>query len=252
MDRDLIVPRVAFVINLASSDSTRLSPARLRHLIHLFRSHRIHATWAVEDASMAALLQEQSAELSADHVALNLRHLETGPQLAGREFSAKLTTSMNDLASSLSEPPRVVLSNGTELRSRLPLLSKWGICSVVSTGQHRSQSARPRALSCGLWQVTPSIELPRRGMWQRMTRRGPSVREISAAAVQDTVLVSVNSTEFEKQSARHVQSFEKFLREASWGASRGQVDLCSVIEIVEGLAERHQVRPQQSILKVAA
>ena len=252
MDQALIVPRVAFVINIASGDSPRISPPRLRHLVHLFRSHRIHATWALEDARIAALLQEQSAELSADHVALSLRALESDPSLAAREFGGKLTAKMNSLASSLSEPPGAVLSSGSALRSRLPLLSDWGIHTVIRSSQVGSTGSRPRALACGLWQVTPSINLPRRSIWQRLVRRGPSVRELSAAAVDDTVVVGVNSTDFGKQSARHIQSFEKFLREASWGASRGQIELCSVAEIVAGLRERHQVRPQQSILKVAA
>lgn len=252
MDQDFIVPRVAFVINLASNDSTQLSPARLRHLIHLFRSHRIQATWAVEDASMANLLQEQNSKLSPDRLALDLQSLESSPALANREFNAMLTAKLNSLAASMSEVPSAVYSHRAELRAQLPLLSQWGIRTVISVDRQQSSSTKPRALSCGLWQVKPSIELPRRGAWQSLLRRGPSVREISAAAVHGMVLVRVNSADFQKQSARQVQSFEKFLREASWGASRGQVELCSLAEIVDGLARRNRVRPQQSILKMAA
>ena len=252
MDQDFIVPRVAFVINLAPADSRQLSPTRLRHLIHLFRSNRVSATWAISDASMAQLLREQAGNLSADQMALNMLALKGDAKTSSRGFTKQLSQELARVAAVVGSTPSVVVGNSSRLRSRMVLLSQLGIETIVSDGTDKRQNSRPRSLPCDVWHLSPQMQLPRTRLIQRLTRRGPSVREMISSAVDSTMLVSVSAPEVEKLSARGMQSFEKLVQQVSWAGSRGQIEQTTLSEIVADLRRRNQVKPQRSIMRVAA
>ena len=252
MDQQYIVPRVAFVINLAADDSQQLGLSRLHHLIHLFSSHRVSATWAIGDASTAQILREQTDASEAHQVALNMQALNAGSKSSSRGFTQQISQELARLAAVMGQTPSVVLGNSARLRSRLVLLSQLGIETILSDSSDKASRGRSRPLPCGMWQLTPCMQLPHTRILDRLTRRGPSVREMIASAVDATTLVRINANEFEKLSARSMQTFEKLLREVSWAASRGQIEQSPLAEIVGNLRQRRQMKPQRSIMRVAA
>ena len=246
MDQDLIVPRVAFVINLARNNSQQLSPTRLQHLVQLFESQRIAATWAASEASALKPLANRSDRRSVHDLALQL-HTPANT----RQPNSNLAAQIQGFHHQLGQAPCAVIGNGSQLRNRANVLAQFGVQAVVC-GPHETQPARPRAIGCGLWQVSPAVHLPWTTWKQRLLRRRPSLRHLSTVATDGIALVSIDSAALELHSLRHIGQFEKFLREISWSASRGQVEVASLSEVVAELATRNQARPQQSILRAAA
>ena len=100
--------------------------------------------------------------------------------------------------------------------------------------------------------MTPSVRWPKRRLSRWLPSRSTSIKDLSASAAEGNILVSVESAELERVSARGLQSFEKLLREVSWSASRSQMQIATLSEIVADLASRREVKPQRSILRTAA
>lgn len=252
MDQDFIVPRVAFVINLAPAEGRQLSLTRLRHLVQLFHSHRVDATWAIGDASMAHLLREQGGNFNAEHAALNVRRIQADKKSGSRGFAQQLSQELARVTAVLGQSPSTVLGDSTKLRSCMVLLSQMGVETMIAESGEKQQSSRPRPLPCGMWHLSPNMHLPRTGLLERLTRRGPSVREMIAGAVDSTMLVSIAADQVERLSARGMQSLEQLVKEVSWAGSRGQIEPTTLTEIVANLRRCRQVKPQRSIMRVAA
>ena len=252
MDQQFILPRASLIINLAPTESRQLEHNRLRHFIHLVRSHRVSATWAVGGKNMAQLLREHAGELASDQVALAMQAGPRGKSSSSRSYSRELAQELSTLSSQLGQSPVAVVGDSQELRSRMVLLSQLGIQAIIADEKVAAQQAKPRALPCGMWHLRPQMQLPQQGFWQRFSRRKPSVREVVASAVEGTTLVSIDAAAIESQSARGMQTLEHFLRDISWGANRGQLEICSLTTICDDLRQQNQVKPQRSIMRVAA
>ncbi len=252
MDQAVIVPRVAFVINLAPTDSPRPNLARLRHLVHLFRGHRVAATWAVADASWARLLRDSSPSSAATEIALTVDDTWGAAHLSHLRFGNELGNRLAGLANSAGTTPTLVVGDLSSLRSRMTNLSEQGIQAIFASWPSASVATKSRPLPCGLWQLVPSVRWPKRRLSRWLPSRPTSVRDLMASASEGSILVSVESAELERVGARGLQTFEKLLREVSWSASRGQMLISTVSEIVADLVSRREVKPQRSILRLAA
>lgn len=252
MDQTGIVPRVAFVINLAQADSPRPNLARLRHLLHLFRGHRVAATWAVADASQTRLLRDSSPGSASGEIALTVGDTWGAAQVSPSRFGKELANRLAGLTSFVGATPTLVVGDSRQLSSRMTSLSEQGIRAIFASSCPTSDAAKSRPLPCGLWQLVPSVRWPKRRLTRWLPSRSTSVRDLLASACEGAVLVSVESAELQRVSARGLQSFEKLLREVSWSASRGQMQISTVSEIVADLVSRREVKPQRSILRAAA
>ncbi len=252
MDQAVIVPRVAFVINLAQTDSRKPNLARLRHLVHLFRGHRVAATWAVADASRARLLRDSSPSSAASEIALTVDASWGAAHLSHTRFGNELDNRLAGLTNSAGTTPALVVGDLGLLRSRMTNLSERGIRAVFTSRPSASVAIKSRPLPCGLWQLVPNVRWPKRSLSRWLPSRHTSIRELIASASEGSILVSVESAELERVGARGLQTFEKLLREVSWSASRGQMLISTVSEIVADLVSRREVKPQRSILRLAA
>lgn len=252
MDHGVILPRVAFVINLAQADSSRPNLARLRHLVHLFRGHRVAATWAVADPSRARLLRDSSPSSAASEIALTVDDIWGAAHVSHARFDKELRDRLMGLTDSANVRPTIVVGDLRALSGRMANLSELGIQAIFANSSPASDTTRSRPLPCGLWQLVPSVRLPKRRLSRWLPSRSTSVRDLLASASEGAILVSVESAELERTGARGLQSFEKLLREVSWSASRGQMLISTVSEIVADLASRREVKPQRSILRAAA
>jgi len=252
MDQAVIVPRVAFVINLAQANSPKPNLARLRHLVHLFRGHRVAATWAVADAARARLLQDSSSNSAASEIALSVDDTWAAAHLSHTHFGNELDNRLASLTNSAGATPTLVVGDLGMLRSRMANLSEQGIRAIFTSRPSASVATKSRPLPCGLWQLVPNVRWPKRRLSRWLPSRPTSVRDLMASASEGSILVSVESAELERVGARGLQTFEKLLREVSWIASRGQMLISTVSEIVANLVSRSEVKPQRSILRLAA
>ncbi len=253
MDQTVIVPKVSFLINLGSCEAEGANVARLRHLVHLFRGHRLPATWSASGAHCAQLLQDQSSSVTQE-MALIVDPSWSALQISAKRFRDELCRRLQSLAGCRGVSPSLVTGDSALLRSRANLLAKQGIQAIVTELPARGSSAKPRPLPCGLWQLAANVRIPQRRLSFRwLPMRRISVKQlVTPPYAASGAIVLVESEELQRISARGLQSFEKLLREVSWYASRRQLVVSTISEIVAELATHHEVKPQRSILRVAA
>ena len=249
------VPRVAFVVDLGPAGPNDRDAARTHHLVHLFHGHRLPATWAVNDAEQAIQLhgRESSPSYAKQDVALRLASTWCD-QITQVQFRRELNSRIAELNSAVCAATHLVAGNPGLLRSRAAILAEQGIGGVLALPSKRSAVAKPRPLPCGLWQFDPSVHIPLEGGFLPWLfgRRTSANQLIAAGASGETVFVSVESSDLGRVSARSLQSFEKLLREVSWAASRNQLVVSTVDQALTELIAHRAVKPQRSILRLAA
>jgi hypothetical protein len=250
-EQAVIVPRISFVINLAHFDNVGAHLARLKHLVHLFHGHRLPATWAVADATQAPLLQDSVAAAVPHQIGLSLDESWAAAHLSTARFGDELGRRLAKLASA-SGAPTLVVADRRSLGSRIKVLAELGIRAIFTQAAEDAALRKPRPLPCGMWLLAPRVWLPKRRRARWLPARSISVKELLASGCEGNVLVNVSTTEWEQVGVRGMQSLEKLLRDVSWSASRGQLQVTTVSEIVADLASRHAVKPQRSILRAAA
>jgi hypothetical protein len=251
-DQNGIVPKVAFVINLAQADCPRPNLARLRHLVHLFRGHRVAATWAVADASQTRLLRDSSSNSTMNEIALTVDASWAASQVSQSRFGNELGSRLAGLTKSTGAAPTLVVGDLQAMRPRMTTLSQHSVGAIFSNTLPLADAKGSRPLPCGLWQLNPTVRWPKRRLSRWLPSRSTSIKDLCASASEGAVLVSIESAELERVSARSLQNIEKLLRELSWSASRGQMQIATVSEIVADLVSQREVRPQRSILRTAA
>lgn len=251
-DQARIAPRVAFVVNLEPLDAPSPNLARLRHLVHLFRGHRVAATWAVADASQARLLRDSSSSSAGSEMALMIDRNWAAVQTSRSRFADELRDRLASLADAVGAMPSTVAGEIELLRSRIVSLSDQGIRAILASCPSASFSGRSRPLPCGLWHLVPNASWPKRRLSRWLPSRPTSVRELISRESEGVILVSIESAKLKRAGARGLQSFEKLLREVSWSASRGQMQISTLSEIVDDLLCRRESKPQRSILRPAA
>ena len=254
MSQATIVPRVAFVLNLGVNEASQPDTARLKHLTHLFQGHRLPATWVVEDAQHAKMLAPQrTASPITTEVALAIEGLwsevETPPTVFRKELNSRCAAVRAAAESSIE----LVAGCPQQLRTKASLLSEQGIRGILSSTEDRN-APNSRSLPCGLWQLEYQLRIPqKRSITSWFSTRSVSLKKlISADASRETAIVAVDTSQLGNSSARSLQAFEKMLREVSWAASRNQIAVTTAGAVIAELSNHRAVKPQRSILKVAA
>jgi hypothetical protein len=248
-EQPAIVPRLAFVINLAQFKHAGAPWARVKHLMHLFHGHRLPATWAVADADQGTLLQDAAA--AAHQIALVLDENWADSRQSKARFRQELGRRLAML-SHVNAAPRVVVGDHNSLSGRMTILAERGIRAVFADAARQTPPFKPRPLPHGIWLLAPQVRWPKRRILRWLPGRATSLKELLQTACDGHVLVAIAAAEWEQTGVRGMQSPEKLLREVSWSASRGDVRVVTVAEIVAELSARHAVKPQRSILRLAA
>jgi hypothetical protein len=258
MDRDhrmteqaAIVPRLCFVINLAHAENAGPNLARLKHLVHLFRGHRLPATWAVADAAQTPLLRDFAATAVRHQIGLSLDESWAAAHHGAARFGDELSHRLARLSNASGSTTLLVGDRG-QLGSRMRVLAELGIRAIFTSFSQAATPLKPRPLPCGMWLLAPRVRLPKPRLTRWLPTRATSVKELLASACAGNVLVEVAADEWERIGVRGMQALEKLLRDVSWSASRGQLQVVTVSEIVADLAGQYAVRPQRSILRLAA
>lgn len=247
------LPRIAFVVDLADTSPSEADKARLLHLLHLFTGHRLPATWIVDTAERARLMREQNTAPASGEVAFRIDMQRLSPLSSHLQFRAELGSQIATLSDASEADAQLLVGDPQLLRSRATILAELGIVGVFFDQQDRSTPAKPRPLPCGLWQLQPSICLPqKRRLANLLSRRQTSVKRLLALDTAETAILMVRSAELGRSGARALRGLEKLLREISWAASRDQLIVSTVGETLAELTSQRVVKPQRSILRVAA
>ena len=173
---------------------------------------------------------------------------DVSPSRFGNELNSRLM----GLTNFVGAAPRLVVGDLGALRSRMPVFADQGVRAILANDSTASDATSSRPLPCGLWQLVPSLRWPKRRLSRWLPSRSTSIRDLLAAGTGGSILVNVEPAALQRVSARGLQNIEKLLREVSWSASRGQLQISAVSEIVADLASKREVKPQRSILRTAA
>ncbi len=247
------VPKIAFVVDLADTNPDEADKARLLHLVHLFSGHRLPATWIVGTAERARLLRKQHSASASNEVALRIDMQRLSPLSSHSQFRTELGSQIAALSAAAETRAQLVVGDPQLLRSRAAILAEQGIEGVFFDQQDRSSPAKPRPLPCGLWQFRPSVSLTqKRRLVSLLLGRHPTVKRLVAIESAETQLLMVRSAELGRTGAGGLQRLEKLLREISWAASRDQLLVSTVRNTLAELSNQRAVKPQRSILRVAA
>lgn len=253
MDQISSVPRVAFVVDLGSTGLYEGNSARIEHLVHLFVGHRIPAIWIVGSQAHASLLHARRSGSQHHELALNIEPTQLQQPKTRLQLRDQLASKIAELSADGETTIDLVAGESEAFRSQETVLAELGIRGVVATRPGQEPSEKPRPLPCGLWQFEPTVRVPQKlSLANIFYRPRLSAKRLIASNPQSTTIVMVESAELGRLNAGKLRGIEKLLREVSWAASRDQLIVSTVGEELVDLARQRAIKPQRSILRVAA
>ena len=246
------IPRVAFVTTLQTQDSAA-DLARISHVVHLFRGHRLSCTWALSSSSTLELVQLEGQLGANEDLALATADLDF---TVGKSFVALRDTLRKGLTEIQAGGGNGVLfacGDVEKLRPYVSILSENGIRGVIQGKIARGASAIT-PLPCGLLQFNCGMQIPVRSWLARIIPTAQTLGKwiTKFQGSSETLLISVDASAVAHTTARGLRSLDRFLQEVSQAASLQQVQLVSLSELLAELIARRSPRPQQSILRSAA
>lgn len=240
--------RVAFMIQLQTRGSAT-DVARIQHVVHLFRGHRLPCTWSVAGCCSLESIEQMGIQHSTDSVALTIGPDNVVPQ----QFRETLRKRLAAMRSCGDVNIQLVAGDPVALRPHSAILAEQGIQAVLSNSEERACPSSHTPLPCGLWQMNFGAQIPRRSWLASLLSGNQAVlRQISKMSAMDQpLLVSIDASAVAHTSARSLQQLDKLLQSISLSASRQEVNIVTIGEIVAGLTASRVSRPQQSILRAA-
>ena len=241
-------PRMGFVIQLQTHRTAAADVARIEHVVHLFRGHRLPCTWSIAGCCSLELMRHQGLLGRGDELALQIG--TEGTTADG--FRGQLRQRLAAMHACSGEHLQLVAGDPAILRPHAAILAEQGIRAVLSTsGQRPAASQTP--LPCGLWQMNFGAAIPRQSRlfgWGA-GNQGVLRKVARLTAADKPLLVSVDATLVAHANARSLQQLEKLVQAVSQAASRREVRVVTIREILADLAAERVSRPQQSILRAA-
>lgn len=233
-----IVPSVALVINTTSHEGVA-NPANLDAVVSMLRKTAVPTTWIVGDAPQAKLLASKvdSCEIATTVAARSPQRLRT--ELANLQASVQAVN---------GQQVTTVVGDPQQLRSRAALLANLGVAAIVSAPSSAAPTQAARQLPCGLWQLQPSVSLPRpSGRWSLLPRRRPSLAQLVGER-----RLGVAALDLSLASPRDLRHFATLLDEIGQASRSQKLKVSTVSEIAAQLTQQSEVKPQRSILRRAA
>jgi len=238
-----IVPSVALVINLVSPVSSGPGVDGVLAWSGLFRRLGLPATWVIDEPKQAKLLAE--TQLASSGLASSELALAPRGDSPGRFFS-DLANRLAAVRAVAGQQASVVVGDPRQLRPRAAMLAELGIGAVVSDGQSTFAAKPPKQLPCGLWQLEPTVRVAgTKRRWTLLPARRMSLTQVlDSRMAAEAVLIEIAADEMSR--------CENLLHEIAQAAGEQQLVVSTVSQIAAKLASQHEVKPQRSILRVAA
>ncbi|MEM8943609.1 MAG: hypothetical protein AAGD11_00380 [Planctomycetota bacterium] len=228
------VPSVSLVVSAVSADSSALES-----LASNIGRLGLESTWVVDQPQMAKVLAKRIAgcQFAAAVTARSPQRLRS--ELANLQIAVQ-AISQTDVV--------VVAGDPEQLRSRAAMLADSGIKAVVPLTLESSAAKSPRQLPCGLWQLDPTVAFPMvRSRWSLLPARRPSLKDLLAGGSVCTAAIDLGQV-----SGRDVHSFSQLIEEIAFAKRELQLEVFAIGQQASALANRHEVKPQRSILRRAA
>ena len=232
------IPKISLVLR----DNGEPSNSRIvENLAFTSKRLKLATTWIISEPRQAKLLANQSPETE---VAATVK--ARSPQ----RLRSELSNLQAGIESLTGQNVRAVAGDPQQLRARAALLADLGVTAIVSEAQAEDSAKPPRQLPCGLWQLDPSIALPRaRSRWSLVPSRRPTIKRLlEGGAATGTIL----SIDLATAAPRDMQLFDRLMQEAAEASRQQFLSVVTISELATSLTHQHEVKPQRSILRRAA
>ena len=239
MEPSPIVPSIAVVINLSERVVERIEAS-----CGLFRHLGVPATWVVDGPKQAKLLAE--AQLATSELALTAEMDLPGRLGLPGGVSSRLSSRLAAVQALTGQEVSTVVGDPRQLRARAAMLSDLGIRAVIAGGEWGVAAKPPKQLSCGVWQLDPAVRASgRRRRWGVLPVRRTSLRQVlNLGTASETLLLEI--------AGGQMKQCERLLDEISRAVREQQLVVTTISQMVARLACEREVKPQRSILRVAA
>ena len=240
-----IVPSVALLINLSPASEMAQNAEKSQVLVSQLGNLGLSATWVIDEARQVNRLGHGQLATTAQEVALTAN--ERTPQRLRSELSNRQAA----VQATSGHVVSVIAGDPQQLRARAALLADLGIRAVVSQSHAAAVAKPPRLVPCGLWQLEASVTLPqRRHRWSLLpTRRLTIARLLSMNPVRQPITVAIDPGQL---SGRDLHRCQQLLQDIAAAKNQQLLKVATVSEVVAQLASQHEIKPQRSILRMAA
>lgn len=225
---------ICLLVNAVAADS-RMS----QNLASACGKLGLTSTWIVDQSSQAKVLADSMAgfELAAAASARSPQRLRT-----------EITNLQAGLQAISGTEVSVVAGEPHQLRSRAALLADMGISVVVPLAPSTSEAKQPRQLPYGLWQLDPTVTLPRaRTRWSLLPARRPCVAQLTSAGPSSLAALTLSQA-----SNSDVNSYLKLLQEVATSSRQDEIKVVTAGQMATALSSQNETKPQRSILRRAA
>lgn len=238
----------------ARTDSRRLDAVAAR-LADLCDAHQIPATWGVADPALSAATETIIARGVAHEIAVLGDAAWVGIGAGRTRFARELARRVDGARTSGLSVSTLMLRN-VELTESFDLLVKHEISAVRGAIGHRGPTriAQPQMLRFGVWEVSPSIELPGRSRWfpgggGRFAARRVIQQAIGGVSVAQLI---IDGPRLAAVGEAGVAAIQNVLRFAAMKQQQGVLNIETLGSLAKKLSQPREASPVRSILRSAA
>ena len=152
MKKSPLVPRVAFILQLRNQTSNAADLARIKHIVHLLRGHRLPCTWSVSSCSSLELPLQNGILQPYDNLALILGSEGMASPNSANQFRTLIRSQLEAMQTCSGVQVQFVAGEPATLRPYAAILAEQGIRAILTNTRQRCPSSQA-PLPCGLWQM---------------------------------------------------------------------------------------------------
>jgi hypothetical protein len=224
-----------------------------KRLVECFDSHRLPATWAVNDPAHSAATSLLMRSAVPHELAIlgdpNWLGSTAGRTRFARELARRVSQARASGINVRSLVPRV-----ESVQRHIDLVVKQQLTAVAGIrlpSQATFPWPVPHVLHYGVWEIPVCDRLPRRSLW--FFEGGWSVRRKIGRAARDaaTFHFTIDAPLLEQEGRRAENSLVSLLGRIAKLRDRGLIQVETLASAAARLADRPTVIPQRSILRAA-
>jgi len=245
--------KVAITVNIGSLGNPEKTKSATRQLVQLAAEHHLPVTWAVDSADQLPWVAPIQKGSDKHCIALLVDDSWAGPEVSQSAFRDQLASRLEAFS---RQPTAVLIRSTCNSRPWLEQLTQQGLTTVlVDSSDIRANKDRnqvtPRPMPWGLWKLSSNAYLPIRKRWFRFA---PSValQHGSCESASSGMHVIIHTQQLAEQGRGALQQIRRLLHKISWAKSARELNVVTAEDWVRAVTENSTVRPQRSILRIAA
>ncbi len=249
--------KIAITVDLGEMCALDKDRSHIKSLVQLIGDHHFPVTWAVDSAKHLPWVAPLQNGSDKQDIAMIVADSWASPEGSQNAFRDQLSRRLEAFQREGITPTAVLIRSTCNARSRLGPLAQHGLATVLADASHgRARRNRhdvaPRPIPWGLWELSTNVNLPTRNRWLRFafSMRLPKSGRTSTAS--SGMHGMIHAQQIAAQGRGAMQQVRQFLHKVAWARSARNLDVVTAADWTATAAENSTVRPQRSILRIAA